>query len=48
MSTNLEVKYIFLSWGGFIERLIQMFKDLEATTTAKKKALKPYAMILSY
>jgi len=37
MSTNLEVKYIFLSWGGFIERLTQMFGDLEATTTAERK-----------
>ena len=36
-STNLEVKYMFLSWGGFIERLIQIFGDLEATTIVEKK-----------
>ena len=34
-STNLEVKYIFLSWGEFAEQLIQMFRDLEVVTTAK-------------
>jgi hypothetical protein len=37
MSTNLEVKYMFLSWGGFIKQLIQIFKDLEVTTIAEKK-----------
>ena len=37
MSTNLKVKYMFLSWGGFAEQLIQMFGDLEATTIAKRK-----------
>ena len=37
MSTNLEVKYIFLSWGGFVEQLMQMFKDLEVATTAERK-----------
>ena len=37
MSTNLEVKYIFLSWGGFAEQLIQMFGDLEAITTTERK-----------
>ena len=36
-STNLEVKYLFLSQGGFTERLIQMFRDLEVTTIAKRK-----------
>ena len=35
--TNLEVKYIFLSWGGFTEQLIQMFRDLEATTIVERK-----------
>ena len=37
ISTNLEVKYLFSSWGGFAEKLIQMFKDLEAITTAERK-----------
>ena len=36
-STNLEVKYLFLSWGGFAEQLTQMFRDLEVTTTAERK-----------
>ena len=37
MSTNLEVKYLFLSQGGFIERLTQMFGDLEVTTIIERK-----------
>ena len=37
MSTNLEVKYMFLSWGGFAEQLTQMFRDLEVTTMAEQK-----------
>ena len=37
MSTNLEVKYMFLSWGGFIEQLIQIFGDLEVVTIVKQK-----------
>ena len=36
-STNLEVKYMFLSWEGFIEQLTQIFRDLEVTTTAERK-----------
>ena len=36
-SINLEVKYIFLSWGGFVERLIQIFRDLKVATTAERK-----------
>ena len=36
-STNLEVKYMFLSWGGFAEQLIQMFGNLEAATTVERK-----------
>jgi len=28
---------MFLSWNGFIERLIQMFRDLKAATTAERK-----------
>ena len=37
MTTNLEVKYLFLSWGGFIEQLTQMFGDLKVTTIAERK-----------
>ena len=37
MSTNLEVKYMFLSQGGFAEQLIQMFRNLKVTTTVEKK-----------
>ena len=37
MFTNLEVKYLFLSQGEFIERLIQMFRDLKATTIVERK-----------
>ena len=37
MSTNLEVKYIFLSQGGFAEQLTQMFRDLKVVTTVKRK-----------
>ena len=28
---------MFLSWDGFIERLTQIFGDLEVTTIAKRK-----------
>jgi len=28
---------MFLSWDGFINRLIQIFKDLKILTTAKQK-----------
>ena len=28
---------MFLSWGGFVERLTQIFGDLEATTIAERK-----------
>ena len=37
MSINLKVKYLFLSWGGFAERLTQMFKDLKVTTIVERK-----------
>ena len=37
ITTNLEVKYLFFSWGGFIERLTQIFRDLKVTTIAEKK-----------
>ena len=36
-STNLEVKYIFLSQGGFVEQLTQMFRDLKVTTIVERK-----------
>ena len=36
-STNLEVKYIFLSQEGFIERLTQIFKDLKVATIVERK-----------
>ena len=35
--TNLEAKYIFLSWEGFTSRLTQIFRDLEAEATAEYK-----------
>jgi len=28
---------MFLSWNGFVERLIQIFGDLKAITTAERK-----------
>jgi len=28
---------MFTSWNGFVERLIQIFKDLEALTIAEQK-----------
>ena len=31
------MQYIFLSWNRFIERLTQMFGDLEVTTTVERK-----------
>ena len=37
MSTNLEVKYLFLSQGGFAEKLMQIFRDLKAITIAERK-----------
>ncbi len=36
-TTNLEVKFMFLSWGGFAEQLIQMFGDPKAKTIAEQK-----------
>ena len=41
ITTNQEVRYIFLSQTIFTERLIQIFRDLEAITIVKKKALGP-------
>jgi hypothetical protein len=39
-TTNLEVRFMFSSWGGFVERLTQMFGDPEASTTAERKLQK--------
>ena len=36
-TTNLDIKYIFSSQGGFIKRLTQIFRDLKATTIAERK-----------
>src|SRR5271170_335522 len=38
-TTNQEVKYMFSSWEGFSDRLIQMYGNPEATTTAERKLL---------
>ena len=35
--TNQEVQYIFLSQDGFIDRLTQIFRDLEVLVIAKRK-----------
>ena len=37
ITTNLEVKYLFSSQGGFMERLIQIFRDLKVITIVKRK-----------
>ena len=37
ITTNLEVKYLFFSWGGFVERPTQIFRDLEAITIVERK-----------
>ena len=34
---NNKVKYIFLSWEGFCNRLTQIYGDSKATITAKRK-----------
>jgi len=31
---------MFLGWDGFVDRLIQMFRDLEAEATAEQKISK--------
>ena len=36
-TTNQDIRFIFTSWNGFIERLIQIFRDLEVLTTVKRK-----------
>ena len=34
---NNEVKYIFLSWEGFCNRLTQIYSNPEVIVTAKRK-----------
>ena len=34
---NNKIKYMFLSWEGFCNRLIQIYNNLEVTITAKYK-----------
>src|SRR6266702_5626585 len=36
---NQEVKYIFLSWEGFLSWLTQIYNDMEAVMIAKRKLL---------
>ena len=36
-TTNQEVRYMFLSWEGFVNQLMQIYKDLETTMTAEQK-----------
>jgi hypothetical protein len=35
MTRNNKVRYIFLIWEGFVNRLTQMYKDLEVETIAE-------------
>src|SRR6266567_4769549 len=36
-TTNLETKYIFLSWDNFKNQMTQIFGDLKEETTAEQK-----------
>src|SRR6266576_4008495 len=36
-TTNLEMKYIFLSWDNFKNQITQMFRDLEEEAIAEQK-----------
>src|SRR6266702_4791503 len=36
-TTNLEIKYIFLSWDNFKNQITQIFRDLEEEATAERK-----------
>ena len=38
--TNQEVKYIFLSWEGFVNQLMQIYSNLEVVITVKGKLSK--------
>ena len=37
ITRNNKVKYIFLNWEGFCNRLIQIYNNLKVTATAKCK-----------
>src|SRR6266700_7942203 len=36
-TTNLEIKYIFISWENFKNKLTQIFRDLEEEVIVKRK-----------
>ena len=36
-TVNTEVKYIFLSWEGFYNKFIQIYRDPKIIATAKYK-----------
>src|SRR6266568_8965640 len=36
-TTNLEIKYIFLSWDNFKNQMTQIFRDLEEEATVERK-----------
>ena len=36
-TTNLEIKYIFLSWDNFKNQITQIFRDLEEEAIAERK-----------
>ena len=36
-TTNVEVKYMFLSWEGFKEKITQIYGDPKEEATAKRK-----------
>src|SRR6266566_4235793 len=36
-TTNLKIKYIFLSWDNFKNQMTQIFGDLEEEATAERK-----------
>ena len=37
ITANTKVKYMFLNWEGFYNRLTQIYRDLEAIVTAEYK-----------
>ena len=37
ITKNNKIKYIFLSWEGFCNRLTQIYNNLKVTITAKRK-----------
>ena len=37
ITRNNKVKYMFLSWEGFCNRLMQIYSDLKATIIAEYK-----------